>query len=342
MVLTIAIPTYNRPDKVKNTVLRLLPQLTADVKIVILDNCSMVVIKDHLENTIGKEVSEKVEVVRNRVNIGADSNFQRCFELCTTPYLWMLGDDDKIEDNAVGLILGELEKYKHLDLIGINFNSNCNTFKRTAAVTISSTAELAEKLDHFGNWLFISTSVYKAEEYLKHIRYQAWGAYSMASQLVPPMVAISKNKTFILSEKYIVTNIEADEDDPGGKWSNYQLALSLPTLIEAPVGFKKDEFKKFGQKLETWLGLYPGDALYIILRSVNYNIDLIDDFHIYLYKQLFYRSFLFRSNKKFQAMQYYQCLFLLKNKKALKLLVKLVPKIKKKADEKGSFSLFKR
>ncbi len=342
MLLTIAIPTYNRPDKIKNTVARLLPQLNADVKILILDNCSDIAVKDHLEKEIGIEVSEKVEVVRNRVNIGADSNFQRCFELCNTPYIWMPGDDDDLEKNAVELILGELEKYKDDDLIGINFNSDCNTVTRTAPVIISSIGDLANKLDHFGNWLFISTSVYKTEEYLKHVRYQAWGAYSMASQLVPPMIAISKNKTFILSEKYIVTNIKAKEDDPGGKWSNFQLALSLPTLVEAPVGFKKDEFRKFGKKLETWIGLYPGDALYIIIKSVDYNIGLVDDYHVYIFKQLFWRSFPFRSRKAFQFIQYLQCLFLLQNKSILKLLFKSNSKMRRKSQESASFYLFRR
>jgi hypothetical protein len=240
------------------------------------------------------------------------------------------------------LILSELEKYKDDDLIGINFNSNCNTGARAKPVTISSTSELASKLDHFGNWLFISTSVYKTEEYLKHLRYQVWGAYSMASQLVPPMVAISQNKTFVLSEKYIVTNIQAEEDDPGGKWSNVQLALSLSTLLEAPVGFKKDEFIQFGRKLATWIGLYPGDALYIIVRSVNYNIDLIDDYHIYLFSQLFSRTILFRDRKVIQYMQYYQCLFLLKNKGIFKLVYRFNSKIRKKSEEKAPFSLFRR
>ncbi len=116
----------------------------------------------------------------------------------------MLGDDDLVEENAVQLILEELNNFKDHDLIGINFNSNCCRVERKSSVTISSTKELAEKLDFFGNWLFISTSIYKTDEYLKHIRYQAWGAYSMASQLVPPMMAISNNKTFVLSDKYIV------------------------------------------------------------------------------------------------------------------------------------------
>ncbi len=338
IILTIAIPTYNRPDRVKNTISRLLPQLTSQVKILVLDNCSNVNVKDHLKEQIGGNVLDKVQVTRHRVNIGGDANFQRCFELCDTPYIWMLGDDDVVQENAVNLILEEINNFKDHDLIGINFNSNCCKVERKSAVTISSTAELAEKLDFFGNWLFISTSVYKTEEYLKHIRYQAWGAYSMASQLVPPMIAISNNKMLVLSEKYIVSNIPQDIDK---KWSDFQISLSITALLEAPVGFTKDDYKKFGKKLRQQFVLL-GEIVYSILKSVNFNIDLIDDYHIYIFRQIYNRTIEFRENKLKQKMIFYAWLFFLKNKFFLKLVWRSLPHIRKRAKNSIFFHLFKR
>jgi glycosyltransferase involved in cell wall biosynthesis len=338
IILTIAIPTYNRPDRIRNTISALLPQLTAQVKILVLDNCSPVNVQDHLKEQIGGDVLDKVEVIRHRVNIGGDANFQRCFELCETPYIWMLGDDDRVEANAVALILEELNNFKDQDLIGINFNSNCCKVERKSAVTISSTAELAEKLDFFGNWLFISTSVYKTEEYLKHIRYQAWGAYSMASQLVPPMLAISNHKTLVLSEKYIVSNIPQDLDK---KWSDFQISLSITTLLEAPVGFTKDQYRKFGQKLRQQFVLL-GEVVYSMLKSVNFNIDLIDDYHIYIYRQIYNRTIEFRANKLKQGVIFYGWLFFLQNKFLLKLVWQCVPHIRKRAKNSIFFHLFKR
>ncbi len=339
IILTIAIPTYNRPDRVKNTISRLLPQLTSQVKIIVLDNCSDVNIKNHLKEQIGGDVLDKVEVIRHRVNIGGDANFQRCFELCDTPYIWMLGDDDRVQENAIELIFEELNNFKDRDLIGINFNSNCCQVERTSAVTISSTAELAEKLDYFGNWLFISTSIYKTDEYLKHIRYQAWGAYSMASQLVPPMIAISNNKTLVLSEKYIVSNIPVQ--DLNKKWSDFQISLSIITLLEANVGFNKVDYKRFGKKLKHQFVLL-GEIIYSILKSVNFNIDLIDDYHIYLYKQMFYRTIEFRDNKLKQKIIFYGWLFFLRNKFLLKALWLFVPHLRKRAKNSIFFHLFKR
>jgi abequosyltransferase len=339
MKLTIAIPTYNLPDKIRNTISLLLPQLTSEVKVLVLDNCSPVNVKQHLIEQFGEVVLDKVEVIRHKVNIGGDANFQRSFELCETPFIWMLGDDDRVEGYAVKSILEELNNFKDHDLIGINFNSNCCRVERTSAVTISNTRELSEKLDYFGNWLFISTSVYKTEEYRKYIRYQAWGAYSMASQLVPPMMAISNNKTLVLSEKYIVSNIPVQ--DANATWSDFQISLSITSLLEANIGFTKDEYKRFGEKLQQQF-VKLGEIVYSIIKSVNSNIDLIDDYHIYLYKQIFYRTIEFRDNKLKQKIIFYGWLFFLRNKFLLKALWLFVPHIRKRAKNSIFFHLFKR
>lgn len=342
MILTIAIPTYNRPEKVRNTILRLIPQLNDHVFLRVLDNHSDVDIKSFVQSDITPAVANKIEIIRHRINIGADANFARCVELCETPYFWMVGDDDKVEPDAVEIILKEIKLYKDLDLIGFNFSSNCCPVKRLSPVKIRNTRELAYKLDSFGNWLFISTSVYKTKEYLKYIYMSGWGAYSMASQVVPAMMAISRNKVFVLSEKYIVTNIPVE--DVNIKWSDYQLALSLSSLLEAPVGFKGDEYKAFGKKLDMHFNcIYPGDILFCILKSVNYKIDLIDNYHIYIYKQLIEKTFEFRTARRFtQVSQYYIGLFLLHNTGLLKTLWSLIPGIKRKSAESIPFHLFKR
>jgi glycosyltransferase involved in cell wall biosynthesis len=216
-LLTIAIPTYNRPAKIRNTVSLLLPQLHSNVKVLILDNCSPVNVANYLKEQIGHNVLDEVEVIRHKTNIGGDANFQRCFELCNTPYIWMLGDDDKIENNALEIILKEIAAYRDHDIVGINFSSNIlHNVERHTAVLINNTEEFTQKLDHFGNLLFISATVYKTQEYLKYLHLAAWGAYGMASQLIPAMVAISYNKVLVLSEKYIVTNLAVDDPNENG------------------------------------------------------------------------------------------------------------------------------
>ena len=339
MILTVAIPTYNRPAQVKSTLVRLLPQLNDSVKVLVLDNCSEVVIADYLAVELGPEDFNKITVIRNIVNIGGDANFAKAFELCTTPYVWVLGDDDEIAPDAVALILSELNKYQSEDLIGINFLSNCCEVPREQPIEISSTKELANRLDWFGNWFFISTSVYKVSEYIKHLRFAYWGAYSMASQIMPAMMAISQHKKLVLSEKYIVTNVKASEED---QWSHMQVSLTLPTILELPMQYSEDDFMKIGQKLSVQFVSFP-HALSSLLRTLNLNALLIDKFHIYLFRELYAKTFLFRKHKLKQNIQYAAVMFLIKNPSLLQLLLK--NKTFRQRVDRGvyiKFSLFKR
>jgi len=296
MILSIAIPTYNRPEKVKATILMLLPQVNNEAKIVIFDNHSDTNIQNYLAAQLGDDILQNITVIRHQVNIGADANFARCFELCDTEYVWLLGDDDKVEPDAVNKILAEIKYFDDGHLIGINFRSNCCQAKRIEPVVINSTSQFVNKCDDFGALLFLSASVYHRAEYLKYIRLAFWGAYTMASQLIPAMMAVSKGEKFVLSEKYIVTNVPEQDHDKG--WSPVQLALGLSAILEAPVDYRGNDYKKFGKLLSPHFNcLYPLDAMFIIIRSVNNNIDEVDNYHIYLFKQVILKTFEFREKR---------------------------------------------
>jgi glycosyltransferase involved in cell wall biosynthesis len=340
MILTVAIPTYNRPDKISDTIKKLIPQLVCNVQVMVLDNHSDTIILDYLKSKFNNLETYPIKVVRHPVNIGPDANFARCFELCDTPWIWTLGDDDLVNDNAIQNILYEIEAYKNYDLIGFNFNSNCNLVKRDKPIIISNTREMANKLDFFGNWLFISTAVYNTKEYFKHIRFATWGAYSMVSQIVPAMVAISNNKTFVLSEKTIADN--GGVDDVDHSWSSVHLSMVITTLLEAPVNFNED-YKAFGKKLAVQQLVPIGGPAYTIIKSVNDNLSLIDDYHLYLYKQFYYRSIDFRKQKFKALIMFRAWYFLLKHPAILALVMKLFKSkfdIAKKAF--GRFHLFVR
>lgn len=105
-ILTIAIPTYNRPDKIFTQVMGILPQLTNEVCLIVLDNHSDIPVIDLFD----EEVKLKCEFIRNKQNIGADANIAKCFDLCETPWLIVLGDDDPLETFAVETILNDIKQ----------------------------------------------------------------------------------------------------------------------------------------------------------------------------------------------------------------------------------------
>lgn len=65
-ILTIGIPTYNRPESIKKSVRALLPQLNDQVVLRVWDNCSDTPVAD----LFTEEEKQKFNIVRNRTNIG--------------------------------------------------------------------------------------------------------------------------------------------------------------------------------------------------------------------------------------------------------------------------------
>lgn len=117
-LLTIAIPTYNRPEHIQNQVRLILPQLNKDVCLVVYDNCSQNPVKDlFTENELSL-----FTIIRNRMNVGGDANIARCFENCTTAWLWTLSDDDYVKANAVEIALTEINQ--NFGAVFINFWSD--------------------------------------------------------------------------------------------------------------------------------------------------------------------------------------------------------------------------
>jgi glycosyltransferase involved in cell wall biosynthesis len=114
-ILTISIPTYNRSEQIQTQVRLLLPQLNKRVLLVVYDNCSKKLVKElFTENELSQ-----FTIVRNRMNVGGDANIARCFEYCTTPWLWTLSDDDYVKSDAVGIVLTEITQ--NLESVFINF-----------------------------------------------------------------------------------------------------------------------------------------------------------------------------------------------------------------------------
>jgi glycosyltransferase involved in cell wall biosynthesis len=343
MILTVTIPTYNRPESLTRVVSKLLAQLNDLAGLLIIDNCSDQPMAEYLKLALPDADFSRIRIVRNRINIGMDGNICRCFELCETPWIWTLSDDDLIEDDAVQTVLEQIDAYKeNVKIIGFNFFSNCcevYDVSRSGDVQINSIPELIDKLDVFGNWMFMSTGVYNTAAYLQYFRFTFWGSYSMVAFVVPVMLALRDQMTFVLSDKYIVTNTPLA--DQSQKWSDFQISLSLTSLLEARVGFKKDEYQAFGKKLFRQFVSFP-EALCSIVRSVNYNYDLIDNYHYYIYDQIYSRTIDFRPSKLRQQRNYYLCKMLLKNKWLLKLSVNMVPRLKARIDRTLTFYLFTR
>jgi glycosyltransferase involved in cell wall biosynthesis len=90
--VTVLIPTYKRPEKLKRAVESVLNQSYQDFKIVISDNAS----GDETESVVKglKKDDKRIEYYKQTVNIGMNPNFNFLISKVTTPFFCLLSDDD--------------------------------------------------------------------------------------------------------------------------------------------------------------------------------------------------------------------------------------------------------
>lgn len=99
-ILQILIPTYNRKPYIKHT----LEQLTAPnspvkgCSITVLDNAST----DGSSEIIAEFAKKFTNIthIRHHKNIGGNANITRAYEMATTPYVWVVCDDDSFKWEA--------------------------------------------------------------------------------------------------------------------------------------------------------------------------------------------------------------------------------------------------
>jgi hypothetical protein len=124
-LLTIAIPTYNRAellDKQLSWLCEAIKGYESDCEILVSDNCST----DNTQEVINQWQENLSQITfhanRNSENIGVIKNITYCLESAKTKYVWTIGDDDPIQDEAITYILEKIKHHANLSLLLLNFS----------------------------------------------------------------------------------------------------------------------------------------------------------------------------------------------------------------------------
>ncbi|NLE04431.1 MAG: glycosyltransferase family 2 protein [Crenarchaeota archaeon] len=127
-LLSICIPTYNRRTTLERLLGLIIEQLTDDIiqnlEICISDNNSSDDTVEYIENLIDN-YKGILKFSRNNQNYGATYNALKVYQMATGYYIWPMGDDDIIVDNAIPELLNFLSNNMDLDYIGMKcFDQN--------------------------------------------------------------------------------------------------------------------------------------------------------------------------------------------------------------------------
>lgn len=195
--LTITIPTYNRAKQLKETLLNIFPQLTEEVRILIIDNASEYDIEEMVSNICPKEHLNKLKIIRNKYNVGMGANFVKCFEYTNTEWMWLLADDDIVLSNAIQIILSDVNRVKS-NVALLKYSSPIYSENKDLEViglesVINFIAETVPE-QRFGNFLFISNSIYRISKMKEFISKGYQYAGTFASQIVILFYYLNKYK----------------------------------------------------------------------------------------------------------------------------------------------------
>jgi len=212
--ITIAIPTYNRFEKVKHLLSFLAKQKeVCCYDVLLIDNCS-----DNYNYADLLQLIPQVRIYRNKYNVGASSNIIRCFEYCETDWLWIVGDDDEIVENGLELVLNVV--HKNQDVGFINFQSTiskANSNIITTNIVGDGLSAFINSMPNYSNTLLISSSLYNLKYIKPDLNIAYMYAYTMAPHLVILLNSLSQyNIKYLFSKEFLInwnlSNVPVDWD----------------------------------------------------------------------------------------------------------------------------------
>ena len=233
-LLTIAVPTFDRQENLRVCLSLLLPQLTDQCRLVVIDNCSTPPARDVLNDVLDETPSNLASVVRNRFNIGANANITRCFEVCDTDWLWIVGDDDAVSPTAVQTVLSEIRA--HSDCVFFCFSVD----SRIPIHTTFETSGLCELLDRVATTSyvldslgFISNTVYSTRATMPFLRFGNQFTYSSLPHIAMLLMALGDSGRCRFVSKAILDDIVLASGDQ--LFDHTELGLGRTILADLPI-----------------------------------------------------------------------------------------------------------
>ena len=117
MLISICIPTYNRPSNLINCLNSLSLQTEKKFEVCISDNCS----DENIQKLIRPFKKKlKIRFNRNKKNLGFALNLLKVSNMAKGDFIWFLGDDDLIVRDGIKTLKNMIKKNKTCDFFWIN------------------------------------------------------------------------------------------------------------------------------------------------------------------------------------------------------------------------------
>ncbi len=243
-MLTISVPTYNRPKQILDTVERLITQLDPTCELRVYDNQSTIPAGEILAPLLREHPEARVTVIRNRMNVGMVGNIIRCIEDCPSEWVVMCGDDDPPDPDFVAKTKRAIAA--HPDAIYICFSMGHE--KRPSTFTTEGLSEFVRGDYVFGTALSLSTGAYRIASVAPFMASAYMYAYTLGPHTALVLATLRKNggKCVFVQERLCATGADHSLES----WSRVWLT-SLSLLLELIPG--SDDRAAFARKLRHYM-----------------------------------------------------------------------------------------
>lgn len=243
MKLCVAIPTYNRKEKLERTLRLLEKQSRDDFDIVISDNHSDYDI-EKMVGSFPREFRDRILLYKNRYNVGMSGNIASLFEKANSEWAWFLSDDDLPNENAIDTIYSDIDRYSSQGVSVIQYPHF--EISREISNEYIMIDNLAEYIDYFksllhcgktlieveGTLVYMSNKVYRISNLANYIRYAYDYCNTGIPQVIPVIKALDDGQVRMLVHNALIVNT-----DPNGErsWGVQGIALGLSTICNMPL-----------------------------------------------------------------------------------------------------------
>ena len=235
--LTVLIPTYNRKERLEQTLNCLEKQKNLKFQLVIVDNCSNYSVPD-LVSTTAPHLLKRTKVICRPYNVGSSANITMILLECQSKWAWLLGDDDYPLPEAVDTIYQNMTPAigaMHFSVLDMKryLLPNC---------TVSALEEFINLYESWlhdkhpivnlqGDLIFMSNKVYNMDIIRPYIGMSIEYSYSKIGQLIP-IFRMLEDRTgrLLISDVKIVKSLIATNDH----WNIQKILYGMTSFTHVP------------------------------------------------------------------------------------------------------------
>ena len=174
-MISVIIPTFNRSDKLSETIQNIINQSYKNIELIIVDDGS-----DDNTAQIIKKFNYNIHYIKHNENLGTISARLTGINNATGKYIAFLDDDDMWSEKKIELQKLALDNNKNLDFIMCNYKVNDVIKKTQYEVNLNKFALNYQKLIHSKPGPFLQCCLFRSEFIKTH--YNLFDENSMPSE----------------------------------------------------------------------------------------------------------------------------------------------------------------